>query len=212
MQHTHFLKKRGHFLLLLFFVMLIVYSPFHTLQAKEKENENILSKEKKIYFTLRLGQGGFSDDRSDLGVLGGGQIALDIKSHKFPIAISISSEYYTNSPNPTHSYEIADLTAYNLLYMTKPFKHERVNVFLGGGFGWLQVPKGEEEPAARVQGFLYNLEAGINVRLFWKIGFYCIGKYLYAQKERNNIKVIDFSEHIFLLGLTFNFGLFDKAG
>jgi len=62
--------------------------------------------------TIRWGQGGFSDDRSPLGVLGGGQLTLDIKPAKFPLAISISGEYYTNSACPTHSYEIADLTAF----------------------------------------------------------------------------------------------------
>ena len=156
--------------------------------------------------TFRLGQGGFYDDRSELGKLGGGQVTLDIKPVKYPVAISITSEYYTNSANPTHSYEIAGLLAINLLYMKKPFKTERINVFLGGGMGRLEVPK-EEKPDNREIGVVYNLEAGINVRAFWKIGFYGITKYLYAQKEKNNIKVIDFSEFIVLLGITLNFGL-----
>ena len=58
-----------------------------------------------------------------------------------------------------------------------------------------------------MKGTMYDIEGGINVRLFWKIGFYGIGKYLYAQKKNNNIKVIDFNEYIVLLGFTFNFGL-----
>jgi hypothetical protein len=156
--------------------------------------------------TLRLGQGGFNDDRSPQGILGGGQVTLDIKPVKYPFAISLTTEYYTNSANPTHSYEIAGLLAINLLYMKKPFKTERVNVFLGGGLGRLEVPK-DDKPDDREIGIVYNLEAGINVRAFWKIGFYGITKYLYAQKEKNNIKVIDFSEFIVLLGITLNFGL-----
>ena len=84
------------------------------------------SKEKKVYFTIRLGQGEFRDDRSDIGKLGGGQLTLDIKPRKYPVAISISGEYYTNSPDPTHSYEIA----HNLLYMTKLFKKARGQMFL----------------------------------------------------------------------------------
>ena len=52
----------------------------------------------------------------------------------------------------------------------------------------------------------YNLEGGINVRLFWKIGFYGISKYLYAKKKTNGTKVIYFSERIMLFGFTFNFG------
>jgi len=180
--------------------------PQETAKKPEPLSQPTQPKEKKVYFTIRLGQGGFRDDRSELGKLGGGQLTLDIKPWKYPAAISISSEYYTNSPDPTHSYEIAGLTAINLLYMTKPLKSERTNVFLGGGIGRLKVPKGENEPDAWVKSIMYNLEGGINVRLFWKIGFYGIGKYLYAQKKNNNIKVIDFSECIVLLGFTLNFG------
>ena len=71
--------------------------------------DSLSSTEKNIHFTLRLGQGGFKDDRSLTGKLGGGQLALDIKPIMFPIAISVSNEYYTNSANPTHSYEIASV-------------------------------------------------------------------------------------------------------
>jgi hypothetical protein len=165
------------------------------------------SRKKKVYFTIRLGQGGFRDDRSPIGKLGGGQLTLDIKPSKYPIAFSISNEYYTNSPDPTHSYEIAGLIAVNLLYMNKLFKSERTNFFIGGGIGRLEVPKGENEPDEMEKGIVYNMEAGVNVRVFWKIGLYGIGKYLYGMKEVNNKKVINFSERIVLLGITFNFGL-----
>lgn len=101
-----------------------------------------LFSQKKVDFTIRLGQGGFTDDRSPIGKLGGGQLAIDIKPINIPIAISISNEYYTNSADPTHSYEIATLTAVNILYMKKASKTERVNLFAGGGMGWLDVPKG----------------------------------------------------------------------
>jgi len=189
-------------------VICIVHLSFNQLFAQEEKGAvSSGSNEKKIYFTLRLGQGGFYDDRSEIGKLGGGQLTLDIKPGKYPVALSISSEYYTNSADPTHSYEIARLTALNMLYMTKPFKSERTTIFLGGGIGGLEVPKGENEPDTMVKGFLYNFEGGINVRLFWKIGFYGTGKYLYAKKKTNSIKVIDFSEFIVLLGFTLNFGL-----
>jgi len=175
--------------------------------AKKPQTERVAPKEKTIDFTLRLGQGGFKDGRSPIGKLGGGQLALDMKPDKLPLALSLSLEYYTNSPNPTHSYEIAGLLAVNMLYMAQLYNIERANIFLGGGFGRLKVPKGEEEPDAMVRGILYNLEGGINIRLFGPIGFYGIGKYLYAQKKTNNIKVIDFSEGIILLGFTINFSL-----
>jgi hypothetical protein len=166
-----------------------------------------LFSQEKVDFTIRLGQGGFTDDRSPIGKLGGGQLALDIKPINIPIAISFSNEYYTNSADPTYSYEIATLTAVNILYMKKIFKKERVNLFAGGGIGWLDVPKGIDESDAMNRGVVYNIEGGANVRVFWKIGFYGIYKYLYAKKEINNANVIDFSEHIVLLGLTFNFSL-----
>ncbi len=34
----------------------------------------------KFDFTIRFGQGGFSDNRSPVGQLGGGQLAFDIKN------------------------------------------------------------------------------------------------------------------------------------
>ena len=202
------------FLILLF--ISIGHFSFKQLYAQEEEVENSsiservgkeIDKEKKIYFTIRLGQGGFRDDRSEIGILGGGQLTLDIKPRKYPVAFSISNEYYTNSADPTHSYEITNLTVVNMLYMAKLSKIERATVFLGGGIGRLEVPVGENDPDDVVKGTMYDIEGGINVRLFWKIGFYGIGKYLYAQKKNNSIKVIDFSEFIVLLGFTLNFGL-----
>lgn len=94
-----------------------------------------------------------------------------------------------------------------MLYMKNLQKFKRANVFCGGGFGRLEVPKGENELDAMSRGTLYNLEAGINVRLFWKIGFYGICKYLYAKKKTNSVYVIDFNERIVLLGFTYNFSL-----
>ena len=111
------------------------------------------------------------------------------------------------SSHPTHSYEIAGLIAVNLLYMTNLFKSDRTNFLIGGGIGGLDVPKGEDKTDEMERGMLYNIEAGVNVRVFWKIGLYGIGKYLYAMKEVKHKKVINFSELIMLLGVTFHFGL-----
>ncbi len=204
--------KRLLFSLLLF----IGFVPFSSTQlyAQDEKNhtkyshtETDMPKEKKVDFILRLGQGGFKDSRSPMGKLGGKQIALDIKLRTLPIALSISSEYYKNNRFPIHSYEIEPMRSVNILYMAQLFNIERVNYFLGGGIGWLEVPKGEDYPDAKVKGNLYNLVAGINVRAFRKIGFYGVAKYLNAQKKVNNIKVIDFDECIILLGITFNFSL-----
>ena len=173
-------------------------------QEVADSTDSVSSRKKKVDFTIRLGQGGFTDGRSPIGKLGGGQFTLDIKPRNIPVAVSISSEYYTNSPDPSSSYEIAGLIAVNVLYMTKLFNSERANIFAGGGIGSLEVPKGEDEPDSMERGILYNIEGGINFIAFWKIGFYGIYKYLYAKKETDNVKVIDFSEHIVLLGITYN--------
>ena len=101
----------SHFITILFISSVLTLS--NQLFAEEIEEQVLRSatKEKKIDFSLRLGQGGFQDDRSPIDKLGGGQLALDIKPNIFPVAISISNEYYTNSAEPTHSYEISNLTA-----------------------------------------------------------------------------------------------------
>lgn len=200
------LKK---YLILIFLLFILVFYPCFKLNAQKmvSSTDSLSSTEKKIDFTFRYGQGGFTDNRSPIGKLGGGQLALDVKLSKFPIAISFFSEYYTNCADPTHSYEIAGLFGVNFLYVTKLFKIERADLFAGLGLGGLGVPKSEDKPSPLEKGIFYNIEGGINIRAFWKIGFYGIYKYLYAQKKVNNLKVIDFSEHIVLLGITYNFSL-----
>jgi hypothetical protein len=47
-----------------------------------------------------------------------------------------------------------------------------LSIFSGGGIGGLEVPKGENEPDEMEKGMLYNMEAGVNFRVFWKIGLY----------------------------------------
>ena len=111
---SQLLKETSLFFILLFISFVLFSSAQLYAQDEEgeiliiSERERVAPKEKTIYFTLRLGQGGFKDGRSPIGKLGGGQLALDMKPDKFPLALSLSLEYYTNSPNPTHSYEIAD--------------------------------------------------------------------------------------------------------
>jgi hypothetical protein len=154
--------------------------------------------DKRVYFTIRSGQGGFTDARSDIDKLGGGQLTLDVRLAKYPLALSLSEEYYTNSPDPTHSYEIASMAVLNLLYMKKLSR--RINLFSGGGICLLEVPDNE---SGYENGFGIDAELGINVIVFWKLGLYGMYKYLYA----NDNGLIDFNEHIGMLGITFNFGL-----
>lgn len=165
--------------------------------------------EKKTYFTFRLGVGA----STELG--GASQGALDIKPRKLPIAISIVFESYRRMPLIKYYAEPDDVrfTAINLLYMTHPFRIKRVNIFLGGGIGALTLSKYErtddpswrDEPYAIEEGIMYNLEAGINVRAFKKIGFYVATKYIYAKKKRNDVNVIDLNSTSWLVGITVNF-------
>lgn len=168
--------------------------------------ENIERKLGKRIFDVafRLGQGGFRDNRAEDGKLGGGQLVLDVKLDKLPIVISIAQEYYKKSPDAIHPYEIEGLFLANLFYTRRLFKKWKSNVFLGGGAGIVYVPKGETEPDVNERGIMYDLEGGINIKAFWKIGIYGVGKYIYSKKTKNNVNVIDFSNAAVLLGISFN--------
>ncbi len=166
-----------------------------------------LSSSPSVDFTVRMGQGGFHDDRSPLGKLGGGQITLDMYPRGWPIGVSLFTEYYTNSNEPTHSYEIADLVALNLLYTRPLFGSNRIKYFFTGGAGYVKVPLGEDDPEEFVFTDVYNLEAGANVMAFWKIGFYGVVKYFTAHRSMDGVDVIDFDEVACLVGITFNFSL-----
>jgi hypothetical protein len=159
-----------------------------------------------FYFRIRLGQGGYRDDRSPVGKLGGGQIALDILPCILPVAISLTSEYYTNSPDPTHSYEIASLVAINIFYVIPVFGGGNSNIFLGGGVGVLEVPREGQDSDSMERGIVLNLEGGINARVIWKFGLYGVVKYIYSREIINNSSYIDFNEIALLLGISLNLG------
>ncbi len=182
-------------------------SAMNLYDTNDSDDENT-TKEHLFHITLRTTQGGFTDDRSPIGQLGGGQMALVIQPRFLPFAVSWFTEYYTNSPEPTHNYEISDLIAWNLLYVTHPFSWERVTVFGGGGCGIVWVPKSEENFEEYETAFMANLEAGVSYRVVWKVGLCAMGKYLYAQKDVNGERFIDFSEFVFMVGLQVDFGLF----
>jgi len=184
-----------------------VYAQNGVLHTNNSATEFTTQADKKLDFTIRFGQGGFKDDRSPVGDLGGGQFAVDIKPRDFPVALSFSSEYYTNSRYPSQPYEIKSLYSVNLIYMDQLFNYTKTDYFLGAGFGRLKVPRGEAYPGVKVSGGLYNLEAGIHIKTFERFGFYGVAKYLHAQKDVDHTKVIDFNETIVMLGLTYRFSL-----
>jgi hypothetical protein len=162
--------------------------------------------------SLRLGQGGLRHDSAPDGVLGGGQLALDIKLGKHPIAVSISQEHHKKDPVADSPYEIDSLTAANMLYIAtvakkKPEEKPVVYAvgYLGGGIGRLGVPK-IRNPDAMERGVVFDVVCGINVNAFWKIGFYIEGKYIYSSKTTDSVKVIDFSDFGGMVGISLNLG------
>jgi hypothetical protein len=155
-------------------------------------------------FVIRYAQGGFTDSRSELGKLGGGQLALDMQLKKYPfIVLSYSQEYYTNSASPTHSYEIASMSLFNLSY----FYHidEQFILFGGGGVGLLNVPDGSLKENSFRHGDAFDIELGSHWKFSDSWGAYGVYKHLYAQKTVSKIKVIDFNEEILLLGVSYHF-------
>ena len=169
----------------------------------ESQGSEDASNKDYINITIRLGQGGFNDSRSPIGKLGGGQNTLDLKLEDFPLALSFTGEYYTNSADAEDPFEISGLTGFSLLYMDNFLPSRRLTLFGGGGAGWLEVPKGPAYPGEKETGPFYDIELGIRYRVFWKIGVYGMYKYLYARKD----PFIDFSEHIVLLGICISFSL-----
>ena len=201
------MNRNINFSLIFLIISAFVFSERILSQNVQLSSRTFSFPKKTFDFTIRFGQGGFRDGRSPLGKLGGGQLALDIKPLKFPVALSVSNEYYTNSSDPTHSYEISGLLALNFLYLKKPFKTERLEFFGGGGFGVLEIPKYGDNPQSSERGFLLDLETGFDFRIFWKLGIYAVYKYLYSENKINNSKIIDFSEHIGMVGISFKFSL-----
>jgi len=164
--------------------------------------------QKNSFYTIRFGIGGFSDNRSPSGRLMGAQLIFDAKPFKYPIAISASAvEFYSSSSDPEHSYQIQNMGTLNLFYIIKPSNFKDLKIFCGGGIGGLQAPKdapkGEDDYAVSL---FYDVEAGVNYKLFRKIGVYGTVKYIYAQKKESGIHLINFNEFIYVAGVSFNFG------
>ena len=153
---------------------------------------------------FRTSQGGLYDERASENSLGGGQLALDVKLNDFPIVLSIAGEYYKKRPDAIYSYEIQSMTVVYVLYTVQLLKNWKSNYYFGPGIGFLEVPK--ENSNTMEKGIAFDAAAGINIKAFWKIGFYAEGKYIYSSKTVNNIKVIDFSDVGFLDGVSLNLG------
>lgn len=145
--------------------------------------------------TLRVGQGGFRDDRAPDGELGGGQVFLDVTFSDLPVTLSVGQEYYTKSPDPTQSYEISSIVMGTVSYVIPLAEEWPTDLHLGGGIGGLRIPQGER--AVALQAI-----ARIRTKAFWKLGVYAEGKYIYSKGE-----LIDFNELALLVGISFSLRL-----
>ena len=144
-------------------------------------------------FAIRLGQGGFRDERAYDGKLGGGQLCLDVTFDEHPLSVSIGHEYYTKSADPTEPCEISGILMGYVFYVIPLAEKWPTDLFLGGGIGRLAIP--QDERAAAFQAI-----ARFGTKVFWKIGVYAEGKYVYSNKN-----LIDFNEAALLIGLSINF-------
>ncbi|MDH5394194.1 MAG: hypothetical protein OEY11_13490 [Gammaproteobacteria bacterium] len=156
-------------------------------------------------YTLRYGTGGFNDARSPLNKLGGDQLGLDIRIKDSALSLLLASEYYTNSPDPTHAYEISRMYSINLLYHADTLLINNASIFMGGGVGRLSVPETETNPGSYISSDLLSLEAGLYLRPYQPFGFFGLIKYLYAEKNVAGHNDIDFNELIFLIGVSYDF-------
>ncbi len=145
--------------------------------------------------TLRIGQGGFRDDRSPDGNIGGGQVCLDVTFSDLPVSVSIGEEYYTRSPDPTQSYEIPSIVMGTVCYVIPLAEKWPTDLHLGGGIGRLRIPQGEK--AVALQAI-----ARIRTKALWKFGIYAEGKYIYSRGD-----LIDFNEAALLIGISFSLRL-----
>lgn len=156
---------------------------------------------------VRWGAGGFRDGRSPVGALGGDQLSLSIKPANQPFGLALMAEYYTNGPEPTHSYEIDGLYSLNPFYTNHFAFNPKLHYFASMGSGQLKVPKGDPDRETRYSARHYNAELLLDYRAFERFGFYAAGKYLYAQKKVNGERVVDFKEWIGLLGISYRFSI-----
>ena len=154
---------------------------------------------------VRIGQGGLADDRAPDGNLGGGQLALDLKPAELPLVLSLAAEYYKKSRDANHPYEIESLQAVRLLYRRQLPVSWSSDVFVGGGIDLLKVPRLESEGGGTVRAIGFDAACGMSARLFWKIGIYIEGKYIYSKKTDKGDRVVDFGDFGALLGLSLDF-------
>lgn len=173
--------------------------------AMSHADDQRLAEPATFTYTIRYGLGGFNESRSPSGKLGGDEIAFDINSTSYPLSLSISTEFYTNSADPTHSYEISDIFSISLFYKDEIFESDKMTFFAGGGVGKLKVPVSEITPSKHYKADSLTLGAGLLYRFKGDFGVYGSIKHLFSEREINNIKVIDFDETIVLVGISYDF-------
>ncbi len=85
-----------------------------------------------------------------------------------------------------------------------PFKRKS-EIYIGGGFGYLQIPVPDSD--RRERGVVFDGACGANIIIYKGLGCYIEGKYIYSKKTKSGEKIIDFSDFGLLLGIFFEFSL-----
>jgi hypothetical protein len=132
----------------------------------------VFSNAHAVGLTVRFGGGLLYDDRASDGILGGGQLALEMRLNKIPLAFQLANEYWSKGCLE-HSYEIESFYAAKVLLFgnigglmsclyAKPATAKTAYVYLGGGAGRISVPQ-IDNPDARETGMAFDVVCGANI-------------------------------------------------
>jgi len=157
-----------------------------------------------VDLTLRHTQGGLSKaDLHGAMSLGGGQVALDVRLGDLPLWVSLAGEYYKEYfPSAKETWEIEQLGALYLFYKTERLPRLRAELFAGLGVGKLTT--GGDDQGTDEGAPVYEVFVGINRQVYKRWGLWVDVRHLRSQKERDQVRVVDFSSDGLMVGVTYN--------
>jgi hypothetical protein len=155
-----------------------------------------------VVWTFRLGMTGVIYDRAPEEELGGGQLALDVKPFKNPLAFNLSWEDYKKDPVADSTYEISSFIVFHTLFM-KELRKDLLMGYVGGGAGLMRVPE-DSDPATNstISAIAGSGVAGLNLKVAGVAGIYLEGKYIRVIRGKNYIDLNNFG---FAGGISINF-------
>lgn len=142
---------------------------------------------------IRLTQGGMGSNGPE--GLGGGLLSLDVRLGETPLWVSVAGEYYKRGPQAREGWEIQDMGSLYLLAKST----YRGRAILHGGVGLGQLETGRKDEAIALSAV-----GGASLRLFSDFGLQVEGHHLRSRAERDDVRVVDFSNHGLLVGLIYD--------